>query len=181
MSDRPLKPGPREALVSKDGPVRPPGNVFAIAGEANAALAARPAIYSFICSSLSGRNRRNEGKTGSRKRARLDCRCFSDGLPMNEVFAADRRSREIDLARCADFNLGAARVSPSRRRLTGSSIGTVELEPRVMQVLVVLHRAGGAVLSRDDLIHACWGGRIVGDDALNRCIGALRRLARDGD
>jgi len=34
------------------------------------------------------------------------------------------------------------------------------------------------VVSRDRLIHQCWNGRIVGDDALNRCIVALRHLAK---
>lgn len=46
-----------------------------------------------------------------------------------------------------------------------------------MQVLVALYRAGGEVVSRDDLTRDCWGGRIVGDDAINRCIVQLRRIA----
>jgi hypothetical protein len=31
------------------------------------------------------------------------------------------------------------------------------------------------------LIESCWGGRIVGEDAINRCIGRLRRLAETFD
>jgi tetratricopeptide (TPR) repeat protein len=50
-----------------------------------------------------------------------------------------------------------------------------------MAVLVRMHRAAGAVLSRDDLIEDCWGGRIVGEDAITRVIGQLRRaLAASG-
>ncbi|WP_297695100.1 hypothetical protein, partial [Phenylobacterium sp.] len=43
------------------------------------------------------------------------------------------------------------------------------LEPRVMQVLVALARERGEIVSRDDLIASCWAGRIVGEDAINRC------------
>jgi Tol biopolymer transport system component len=46
-----------------------------------------------------------------------------------------------------------------------------------MQVLTALADARNAVVSRDHLIQACWNGRIVGDDAINRCIGKVRKLA----
>lgn len=46
-----------------------------------------------------------------------------------------------------------------------------------MQVLVALASADGAVVSRDELIERCWEGRVVGDDAINRAIGRLRRLS----
>lgn len=48
-----------------------------------------------------------------------------------------------------------------------------------MQVLVVLLRAHGNVVSRDDLVASCWEGRIVGDDAINRVLSRLRRLEDD--
>jgi len=82
----------------------------------------------------------------------------------------------VDLAREADFRLGASRVSPSTREvLRGAERET--LEPRVMQVLVALFQANGRVVSRDELIARCWEGRIVGEDAINRAIGRLRRLS----
>ena len=46
-----------------------------------------------------------------------------------------------------------------------------------MQVLVALARAGGEVISRDDLIAQCWDGRIVSEDAINFVIGQVRKLA----
>jgi tetratricopeptide (TPR) repeat protein len=52
------------------------------------------------------------------------------------------------------------------------------LEPLVMQVLIALAWARGEILSRDDLIEICWGGRAVTDDALNRVLSRLRALAR---
>lgn len=54
-----------------------------------------------------------------------------------------------------------------------------ELQPRVMQVLVALAKARPGVVSRDRLVDLCWDGRIVGDDALNRCVLALRHLAQE--
>jgi Tol biopolymer transport system component/DNA-binding winged helix-turn-helix (wHTH) protein len=53
--------------------------------------------------------------------------------------------------------------------------GVQTLEPRVMQVLVALHQARGEPVSRDDLSERCWEGRIVGEDALIRCVGRLRK------
>lgn len=82
------------------------------------------------------------------------------------------------LAELADFELGAAIVSPSRRIVTGPG-GRADVEPRVMQVLVVLAQAAGAVVTRETLFSRCWGGVYVGDDSLNRAVGAVRRLAAE--
>lgn len=73
------------------------------------------------------------------------------------------------------FTLGPVRVSPPTRQVViGADRHTIE--PRVMQVLVVLAKARGLVVSRDELIDRCWDGRIVGDDAINHAIGKLRQL-----
>jgi DNA-binding winged helix-turn-helix (wHTH) protein/TolB-like protein len=82
----------------------------------------------------------------------------------------------VDLAREVDFSLGASRVSPSTREVLRGADREF-LEPRVMQVLVALFQANGRVVSRDELISRCWEGRIVGEDAINRAIGRLRRLS----
>jgi hypothetical protein len=49
-----------------------------------------------------------------------------------------------------------------------------------MQVLVALAQAQGAVVSRDSLIARCWEGGYVGEDAINRAIWRLRKLAESG-
>ncbi|HEY1614745.1 MAG TPA: winged helix-turn-helix domain-containing protein [Rhizomicrobium sp.] len=85
----------------------------------------------------------------------------------------------IDLARQSDFAFGAITVRPSLCRVIANGQEEV-LQPRVMQVLVALARAEGAVVSRDQLIEQCWGGRIVGDDSINRCIAKVRLLAENG-
>jgi DNA-binding winged helix-turn-helix (wHTH) protein/tetratricopeptide (TPR) repeat protein len=82
----------------------------------------------------------------------------------------------IDLVSEADFVLGAARVSPSRLDVSRAGLHET-LEPRIMQVLVALCQADGKVVSRDELIARCWEGRIVGEDAITRAIGRLRRLS----
>ena len=51
------------------------------------------------------------------------------------------------------------------------------LQPQVLKVLVYLHHNRDRVVSRDELIAFCWGGRFVGEDVINRSISLLRRFA----
>ena len=78
-----------------------------------------------------------------------------------------------------EFRLGYLKVSPSTREIS-SQEGTEVIEPRVMQVLVCLVKARGAVVSRDDLMRECWSGRAVSEDAINRCISKIRQIAEIG-
>lgn len=84
---------------------------------------------------------------------------------------------QIELARARVFQLGCLLVQPPLRQITDPDGESETVEPRVLQVLIALSRAPGTVVSRDDLIASCWGGRIVGDDAINRVIGQARRIA----
>lgn len=82
----------------------------------------------------------------------------------------------INLAREPDFVLGGVEIHPSTREIRfGDTPETVE--PRVMQLLVALARQRGKVVSRDELVEQCWEGRAVGEDAINRCLAKVRRLA----
>src|SRR5215469_3977088 len=85
----------------------------------------------------------------------------------------------VELGQEPDFKLGPLTVRPSIRQLQGGT-RTKTVEPRVMQALVVLARAEGSVVSREELIRRCWGGRIVGEDAINNCIRKVRHLATEG-
>lgn len=87
-------------------------------------------------------------------------------------------SRPVILAHEQDFKLGALSVSPSRL-LVECEGRSERLEPRVMQVLVALARAEGAVVTRDDLLDSCWDGRIVGEDAIQRVLGRIRHLSNE--
>ncbi len=82
----------------------------------------------------------------------------------------------VVLAREAEFTLGRLRVCPAKREVIVSE-GRELLQPRIMQVLVALARRRGEVVSRDELIVACWNGFAVSDDAIHRCIARIRRLA----
>src|SRR3954454_4667514 len=81
-----------------------------------------------------------------------------------------------ELAARSDFTLGLAIVSPSTRTVAGPG-GTADVEPRVMQVLVLLANAAGQVVTRETLFQRCWGGVYAGDASLNRAIGEVRKLA----
>ncbi len=83
--------------------------------------------------------------------------------------------RPIELVSEPPFALGTAVVHPASLEVVWPD-GNCKLEPRVMQVLVALNRGRGNPISREDLSRLCWDGRIVGDDALVRCIVKLRKV-----
>lgn len=91
---------------------------------------------------------------------------------------ADRMLTTSELVARGDFHLGDVVVSPSNRTMTGPD-GSVVIEPRVLQVLVVLADEAGTVVTRETLFGRCWGGLYVGDDSLNRTIAAIRKAASD--
>lgn len=84
----------------------------------------------------------------------------------------------IELAREPDFALGRLTVSPSRREIIGDDGKREVIEHRIMQVLIALVKANGAIVTRDELTLSCWDGRVVGEDALNRVTSRLRRVAK---
>ena len=88
----------------------------------------------------------------------------------------DVSPRLIDLALEPAFALAGLEVRPASLEVQAGE-RREQLEPRIMQVLVALAGRRGEVVSRDELIQRCWGGRMVGDDSINRCIFRLRKLA----
>lgn len=90
----------------------------------------------------------------------------------------ETRPQLIDLAREPAFRLGPLAVTPATLQVEHGSVAHT-LEPRVMQVLVALAQAHGVVVSRDELVDRCWGGRIVGENAVHRVISRIRRLAAE--
>lgn len=82
----------------------------------------------------------------------------------------------MQLAHQPAFSIGELEVRPPTCEVA-SPQGREVLQPRVMQVLVMLARAGGGVVSRDDLLATCWEGRVVGDDAITLVMMKLRKLA----
>lgn len=101
-------------------------------------------------------------------------------MPILADAGAQPELPRIDLARANEFRLGRLHVIPARREVHLDDTHR-ELEPQFMKVLVALAVERPAVMSRDRLVELCWDGRIVGDDTLNRCIVALRHLAKEFD
>jgi TolB-like protein/Tfp pilus assembly protein PilF len=83
----------------------------------------------------------------------------------------------VVLADVAAFPLGDLAVDPALRIMRYSDGETERLEPRVMEVLIALHRADGMVVSRDELTEVCWRGVVVGEDAIQRVVQRLRKVA----
>ena len=81
----------------------------------------------------------------------------------------------VELAQEAEFALGALTIRPSASEVVVGAV-TRRIEPRVMQALVALVQAGEAVVSRDELMARCWTGMVVGEDAITRAVGQVRRL-----
>jgi TolB-like protein len=78
----------------------------------------------------------------------------------------------------ADLWIGDWLVEPTLARVSrGGEIQRVT--PRAMAVLVCLAEAGGAVVSRNDLLDAVWPGMAVTPDALSQCLVELRRVFGD--
>jgi Tol biopolymer transport system component/DNA-binding winged helix-turn-helix (wHTH) protein len=74
------------------------------------------------------------------------------------------------------FRLGEGwRVEPSLHRLTGPE-GAVQIEPKMMGVLVELAREPGRVRSQEELRQAVWGTPHVSDEVVRRAIYELRKI-----
>jgi tetratricopeptide (TPR) repeat protein len=78
----------------------------------------------------------------------------------------------------SDLRIGDRTVHPSLNRIDGPS-GPVQVEPKVMEVLVHLAGRRGEVVSKEELVREVWEGRFVSDDVVWRSIRELRRALGD--
>lgn len=76
--------------------------------------------------------------------------------------------------------VGSFLVDPARNHVQVAD-RTLALEPKVMDVLVMLLERPGEVVSRDELIERVWGVNYPADESLTRSISILRRVFRTGD
>ena len=83
----------------------------------------------------------------------------------------------IRLTETPVFAIDGMQVDPLTRQVNYVDGEHETLEPRVMEVFVALYRANEAVVSRHDLTMSCWGGTVVGEDAVQRVIQRLRKVA----
>lgn len=76
------------------------------------------------------------------------------------------------------FHIENSVLDPGRRQLTRAG-DNVMVEPKVFDLLVYLIENRNRLLTKDDLIAAVWGGRIVSDSALASAINAARNAVGD--
>jgi transcriptional activator of cad operon len=84
-----------------------------------------------------------------------------------------------------DFLLGDRWVRPSRNLVERAAVesaeqpAAVQVERKVMEVLVCLARSPGRVVTKDELVREVWDGRFVSDDVVWRSVRELRRALGD--
>ncbi|MGX7894301.1 winged helix-turn-helix domain-containing protein [Tsuneonella sp. HG222] len=97
--------------------------------------------------------------------------------PMGGAVMIDQPHIAVQHLPRGELALGSVLVSPALRCMTGPGGRTV-LEPRMMQVLLLLAERPGQLVTRGELAARCWSGVAVGDDSINRAIAGIRRAAR---
>src|SRR5690349_1910513 len=76
------------------------------------------------------------------------------------------------------FRFGDYSLDTERRELRRGG-ALVALEPQVFDLLVYLVQNRDRVVSKDDLLEAVWGGRIVSESTLTSRITAVRKAVGD--
>ncbi|MFH0945540.1 MAG: winged helix-turn-helix domain-containing protein [Planctomycetota bacterium] len=87
-------------------------------------------------------------------------------------------SHQVGLAGAPPFKVGDWLVRPELNRLESAG-DSVRVEPRVMQVLVLLAGNPGEVVIREAILNAVWEGVVVQEEALTHAISRLRRVFGD--
>ena len=84
----------------------------------------------------------------------------------------------LDLS--AGFQLGDFRVIPDRNSVKCAD-QSIHLEPKIMEVCVLLAARHGEVVLRDELINAVWGENLGSDEGVTRAIHVLRKTFTQPD
>jgi Tol biopolymer transport system component/DNA-binding winged helix-turn-helix (wHTH) protein len=77
-----------------------------------------------------------------------------------------------------DFRIGERLIQPRINSVQYEG-GAVHLEPKVMQVLLVLASNPGEVFTREEIRKVVWRDVFVGDDVLMRAVSEIRRVFED--
>ncbi len=77
-----------------------------------------------------------------------------------------------------DFYLGAWLVQPSLGRMSCDG-RTVQVRPKVMDLLVYLAASPGVVISKETLLNEVWHSEAISESALTRTITELRQAVAD--
>ena len=82
-----------------------------------------------------------------------------------------------DLAR---WNFGNATLDESSLELRVAEV-LVSIERKPLELLMLLLRHPGEVLTKDELLDAVWGGRVLSESVLTKCVAKLRQALGDDD
>jgi DNA-binding winged helix-turn-helix (wHTH) protein/TolB-like protein/tetratricopeptide (TPR) repeat protein len=77
-----------------------------------------------------------------------------------------------------DFRLGDWLVQPSLNRVSRGH-DSAALQPRFMDLLVVLARHGGKVVSKEEILDAVWGKEFVSEGTLTHAVAVIRQTLGD--
>ena len=76
------------------------------------------------------------------------------------------------------FDLGEWRIWPNAGQIEKDGV-KLHIEPKLVEVLLLLAAVPGQVVTRDELLNHAWERQVVCDDALTRTISELRTLLGD--
>jgi len=77
------------------------------------------------------------------------------------------------------FQLEEFQLEPDKRLLSRDDGAQVRLAQRPFQVLLYLIENRDRIVARDELLERFWDGREVYDEALTKCVGAIRKALND--
>src|SRR5690349_16934383 len=73
------------------------------------------------------------------------------------------------------YETGGFRIDAAQRSLLSPDGARITLSSRSFDLLLFFVRHPGELLDKDRLMAAVWPGRVVEENNLNQCIGALRK------
>ncbi|MCA1788865.1 MAG: winged helix-turn-helix domain-containing protein [Thioalkalivibrio sp.] len=76
------------------------------------------------------------------------------------------------------FWVGEYRIHPGENHVRCEA-GSIQVEPKVMSLLVYLARNAGSTITREQLFEAVWPGVVVTDDTLTQAVAKLRKAFGD--
>ncbi len=77
------------------------------------------------------------------------------------------------------FRVGPWKIEPLRGAVTGPHGEAQHLEPKVMDVFVLLAKQANQLVTRDQLLDAAWSGHVAADELLTRAISEIRHALHD--
>jgi TolB-like protein/DNA-binding winged helix-turn-helix (wHTH) protein len=76
------------------------------------------------------------------------------------------------------FRIGPYKIFPRRQRIEGPK-ETINIEPKVMQVLVTLAANPKVIISKNEMLDQVWKDTVVGEEVVTRAISLLRKYFND--